>query len=323
MDYISAEKKDVICKKIKANCCNSVLYTSKAKKRDYDEVTMHMPDTYSKSLCSFTGDQKNAISACKQSCNLNDKCKGVIYNKTMERCDIYDKPLITKPGFLQNDTDAETAQFQRVEGFQDSNKNNNRPKNNSVNSNTGPSGAAEYCYNDGMGDQTGEGTCYKKNAIVTDCRNQFDKCMTRDIPGLSPTKKKEHCSTIYGSCCSIVDGLNVVERFKFLDAEVGGGNPANRLCSWKTSSLDDCKKKCFEDPGCNYIYSNLGIKESAMQDGSKNCQLYSGAPVAGGIPSFAKGGAVGKFIYKKVEVNPDDELNEPETTIPSTTTQSI
>jgi hypothetical protein len=190
MDYISAEKKDVICKKIKANCCKSVLYTKNAKRADYDKVTMSMPDTYSASLCSFTGDESGAIAACKQSCNLNDKCQAIVYNKTMGRCDIYDKPLITKPGFLKNDTDAETIQYQRAninlpptkEGFQTSVD---------VDAGVGADTTANYCYSEGVGElASGDKSCYKKNGIVSDCRTQFDKCITRDIPGLSMTKKK-------------------------------------------------------------------------------------------------------------------------------------
>lgn len=304
MDYISAEKKDVICKKIKANCCKSVLYTKNAKRSDYDQVKMKMPDTYSKSLCNFSGNETDAISACKQSCNLNDKCKSVIYNKAMGRCDIYDKPLIAKPGFLQNDTDTETIQFQRAdsnipinitpEGFQ-----------------SDISGLAEqYCYSEGMGEQVNNGSnaCYKKNGIVTDCRKQFDKCINRDIPGLSSTKKKEHCASMFGSCCSIVDGLDVVDRFKFLGVELGAGNPKDKLCSWSAATLDECKTKCLQDPNCKYIYSNLGSPNIGEKD-VKRCDLYTGKPVKGFIPTFSKDGVSGKFIYRKTEVNPDDEIN--------------
>ena len=299
MDYISAEKKDVICKKIKANCCKSVLNTKNAKRADYEQVTMNMPDTYSTSLCNFTGDESNAIAACKQSCNLNDKCRAVVYNKGMSRCDIYDKPLITKPGFLKNDTDTETIQFQRtgVEGFQ-----------------TETNNAESYCYADGMGDGSAETkSCYRKNGIVTDCRKQFDKCMNREIPGLSVTKKKEHCATMYGSCCSIVDGLDVTDRYKFLGVEVGAGNPKNKLCSWAVSTLDACKAKCLEAPNCHYIYSNLGVSE-LNEKAVKRCDLYSGKPVNGFIPTFSKDSVAGKFIYRKVEVNPDDEMNTTTTT---------
>ena len=306
MDYISAEKKDVICKKIKANCCKSVLYTKTAKRSDYNQVTMSMPDTYSSSLCSFSGNETDAISACKQSCNLNDKCQSVVYNRAMGRCDIYDKPLITKPGFLKNDTDSETIQFQRTatkEGFQ-----------------SGDSTAEQYCYNEGVSGQPtinigAEKSCYKNNGIVTDCRKQFDKCINRDIPGLSSTKKKEHCANMFGSCCSIVDGLDVVDRFKFLGVEVGAGNPKDKLCSWAATTLDECKTKCLQDPNCHYIYSNLGspnIGEKAV----KRCDLYSGKPVKGFIPTFSKDGVSGKFIYRKAEVNPDDEINTT-TTIPA------
>lgn len=309
MDYISAEKKDVICKKIKANCCKSVLYTKNAKRSDYSQVTMNMPDTYSSSLCSFTGDKTSAIAACKQSCNLNDKCKSIVYNTTLGRCDIYDKPLITKPGFLKNDTDAETIQFQRAninistkEGFLSSDE---------VNIN-----AANYCYNEGMGSfANGNKSCYKKNGIVTDCRKQFDKCIMRDISGLSMSKKKEHCATMFGACCSIVDGLDVVDRYKFLNVEVGTGNPKNKLCSWSVSSLDECKTKCFQDPSCHYIYSNLGIPGMDSKE-VKRCDLYSGKPVTGFVPTFSKDSVSGKFIYRKDEVNPDDELNATTTTKP-------
>lgn len=310
MDYISAGKKDVICKKIKENCCKSVLYTQTPKRSDYETVTMHMPDTYSKSLCSFSGNEVDTIAVCKQSCSLNDKCQSIVYNKGMGHCDIYDKPLITKPGFLKNDTDMQTIQFQRInktEGFQ--------PNTNNSSTASTASTASEYCYNDGIGDGKGDGkgyetvngSCYKKNSIVTDCRDQFNKCVNRDIPGLSAMKKKEHCANIYGSCCSIVDGLNVVDRFKFLDAEVGAGNPKNKLCSSTVSTLDECKTKCLEAPNCTYIYSNLGIPGMSNKNANR-CDLYSGKPVAGAIPSFSKSGASGKFIYKKTEINPDDEL---------------
>jgi hypothetical protein len=310
MDYISAEKKDVICKKIKANCCKSVLNTKNAKRTDYEQVTMSMPDTYSSSLCSFTGDESSAIAACKQSCNLNDKCRAVVYNKGMGRCDIYDKPLITKPGFLKNDTDAETIQFQRVgrEGFQQDIDRNASEINN----------AESYCYADGMNDGGSEPkSCYKKNGIVSDCRTQFDKCITRDIPGLSATKKKEHCATMYGSCCSIVDGLDVTDRYKFLGVELGAGNPKNKLCSLSVSKLDECKAKCLEAPNCHYIYSNLGAPLLLGEKAVKRCDLYSGKPVTGFIPTFSKDSVSGKFIYRKAEVNPDDEIN-----ITTTTTNS-
>jgi len=309
MDYISAEKKDVICKKIKSNCCKSVLNTKNAKRADYEQVTMSMPDTYSTSLCSFTGDESNAIAACKQSCNLNDKCRAVVYNKTMGRCDIYDKPLITKPGFLKNETDTETIQFQRAninisatkEGFQSS-------------GDVGADTAANYCYSEGVGAlPSGNKSCYKKNGIVSDCRTQFDKCMKRNIPGLTPLKKKEHCATMYGACCSIVDGLDVTDRYKFLGVEVGAGNPKNKLCSWLTTSLDECKNKCLQNPNCHYIYSNLGVPELGEKT-VKRCDLYSGKPVKGFIPTFSKGSVVGKFIYRKTDVNPDDELNTTTTT---------
>lgn len=312
MDYINAEKKDVICKKIKKKCCKSVLNTKNAKRADYEQVTMNMPDTYSTSLCNFTGDESNAIAACKQSCNLNDKCRAVIYNKGMGRCDIYDKPLITKPGFLKNDTDTETIQFQRagVEGFQQAVDSNENKINN----------AESYCYADGMNDGSSEtNSCYKKNGIVSDCRKQFDKCITREIPGLSVTKKKEHCANMYGSCCSIVDGLDVTDRYKFLGVEVGAGNPKNKLCSVTVSTLDECKSKCLEAPNCHYIYSNLGVPESELRKNTVNrCDLYSGKPVTGFIPTFSKDSVSGKFIYRKAEVNPDDEMN-----INTTTTTTI
>lgn len=307
MDYISAEKKDVICKKIRANCCKSVLNIKNAKRTDYEQVTMNMPDTYSTSLCNFTGDESNAIAACKQSCNLNDKCRAVVYNKGMGRCDIYDKPLITKPGFLKNDTDTETIQFQRtgIEGFQQVDNINNAE----------PNSAELYCYTDGMNDGSAEPkSCYRKNGIIADCRKQFDKCMNRDISGLSVTKKKEHCATMYGSCCSIVDGLDVTDRYKFLGVEVGAGNPKNKLCSWAVSTLDACKAKCFEAPNCHYIYSNLGVSEQS-EKAVKRCDLYSGKPVKGFIPTFSKDSVSGKFIYRKAEINPDDEMNTT-TTIP-------
>jgi hypothetical protein len=306
MEYISTDKKDVVCKKILTNCCKSVLYTSKAKKKDYEKVTMSMPENGSKILCGFAGEEATALSACKQSCNLNDQCKSVIYNKAMGRCDIYDKSLVEKPGFMKNETDKETVQLIRVEGFQNNNNGMSAVDN-----------AANYCYNSGMGLETMSGSCYEKNAIVTDCRSQFDKCLTRDIAGLTPAKKKEHCSTMYGSCCSIVDGLNVVERFRFLDPELGGGNPKNKICSWDASSLEECKNKCFADPGCSYIYSNL-VGKGEQPPAVKKCSLYSGEPVTGSIPSFGKGDGFGKFIYKKVVVNPDDEINEPTTTMAST-----
>ncbi len=319
MDYISAEKKDAICKKIKANCCKSVLYTKNAKRADYDQVTMSMPDTYSASLCSFAGNETNAISACKQSCNLNDKCQAIVYNKTMGRCDIYDKPLITKPGFLKNDTDAETIQFQRAninmsttkEGFQSSGD-----------VGAGADTAANYCYNEGAGElASGDKSCYKKNGIVSDCRTQFDKCITRDIPGLSISKKKEHCANMFGSCCSIVDGINVVDRYKFLSVEVGAGNPKDKLCSWSATTLDECKTKCLQDPSCHYIYSNLGIPGMDATEVNR-CDLYSGKPVTGFVPTFSKDGVSGKFIYRKTDVNPDDEFNATTTTTASLTTQT-
>lgn len=311
MDYISAEKKDDICKKIKANCCKSVLYTKNAKRSDYDQVTMSMPDTYSKSLCSFSGNEVAAISACKQSCNLNDKCQSIVYNKGMGRCDIYDKPLITKPGFLKNDTDMETIQFQRS----GSNSINITP-NNSEAFQSGINDTAEgYCYSKGIGELKpgDDNSCYKKNGIVLDCKKQFINCITRDIPGLSMTKKKEHCSNMFGSCCSIVDGLNVVERYKFLGVEVGAGNPKDKLCSWSASTLDECKTKCLQDPNCQYIYSNLGSPNMTNNDINR-CELYSGKPVKGFIPTFNKEGVSGKFIYRKAEVNPDDEFNTTTTT---------
>jgi hypothetical protein len=307
MDYISAEKKDVICKKIKTNCCKSVLYTKNAKNADYKNVTMSMPDTYSTSLCNFSGNEVTAIAACKQSCNLNDKCQSVIYNKGMGRCDIYDKPLITKPGFLKNDTDAETIQFQRA----GSNLTNITTPNNSEGFLSAVSGLAEeYCYSEGIGEQVngGEKSCYKKNGIVTDCRKQFDKCLNRSIPGLSMAKKKEHCANMFGACCSIVDGLDVVDRFKFLGVEVGAGNPKDKLCSWTASSLDECKTKCLQDPNCQYIYSNLG-SPNITENEVKRCELYSGKPVKGFIPTFSKEDVSGKFVYRKAEVNTDDEFN--------------
>ena len=89
----------------------------------------------------------------------------------------------------------------------------------------------------------------------------------------------------------------------------------NKLCSWSVSSLDECKTKCFQDPSCHYIYSNLGIPGMDSKE-VKRCDLYSGKPVTGFVPTFSNDSVSGKFIYRKDEVNPDDELNVTTTTKP-------
>lgn len=338
MDFISAEKKDVACKKILTNCCNVVtkLGNSKSVSRGFEPVTMHKPEFSAGKICEIQGPEDQVLNNCKYSCKMNDKCAGIVYNKITGSCELYDKPLVEKEPAYRNETDANTLQFQKrgagrqgvTEGF--GNPGANQTLHNS---------AQQYCLADaGFGDDIenstgGSGTggrdpgCWQKNRVITDCRSQLDKCNARDIPGLTGDRKKEHCAQMYGACCSILDGMELQTRFKFLDAEAGSPNAKNLLCAGDvtrdTGGLEDCKQKCRATPDCMYIYSNLGVGD--MNDSSAGagyCRLYSGKPLPAGllVPTFAKkeAGLDSKFIYRKKEVDPDEPVED--TAGPTTST---
>ena len=337
MDFISAEKKDIACKKIQTNCCNVVtkLGNTKSVNRGFEPVTMHKPEFSASKICEIQGDEDQVLNNCKYSCKMNAKCESIVYNKITGFCELYDKPLVEKEPAYRNETDANTLQFQKrgaglpggKEGFGNPGANQTLHKT-----------AQQYCLADaGFGlelsvDGTGENTnCWNGNRVITDCRSQLDKCNARDIPGLTGDRKAEHCAQMYGACCSILDGMELQTRFKFLDAEAGSPNAKNLLCAGDVTrdmSLEDCKQKCRATPDCMYIYSNLGVGD--MNDSSAGagyCRLYSGKPLPAGllVPTFAKkeAGLDSKFIYRKKEVDPDEPVEETTTTtVPAITKTS-
>ena len=351
MDFISAEKKDVVCKKILTNCCNAVtkLGNSKSVSRGFEPVTMHKPEFSAGKICEIQGPEDQVLNNCKYSCKMNDKCAGIIYNKITGSCELYDKPLVEKEPAYRNETDANTLQFQkRGAGLPGGKEGFGNPANQTLHNTIGTGiltqgqgtnvplkfsangTAQQYCLTDaGFGDDIENSTggrdpgCWKKNRVITDCRKQMDKCNARDIPGLTGDRKKEHCAQMYGACCSILDGMELQTRFKFLDAEAGSPNAKNLLCAGDVTrdmGLEDCKQKCRATPDCMYIYSNLGAGTGPNNGGSGAgyCRLYSGKPLPAGllVPTFAKkeAGMDSKFIYKKKEVDPDEPVEETTTT---------
>lgn len=298
MDFISQENKNITCRKLLNNCCKITgnLTAGTESGGDMNRVTMSKAAPDSNLLCEIQGSEAEVLGLCKYTCDLNDKCSGIIYNKITGICELYDKSLVDKAPAYRNKTDEETIQFSKAggkEGFVIGT-------------------AQDYCLS-----SSGEtDSCWNNNTVIRDCMVQRDKCLAEPIAGLSKPKQEKHCRQIYGACCSILDGMDIVGgRFKFLDAAAGYPNHKNLLCESGGKSLDECKRTCLINPDCNYIYSNQG---ETSGNNKAFCKLYKGAPLAGGIvpPTFGKiaDGIDSKYIYKKIEVDPDEPAEETPTT---------
>lgn len=303
MDFISQENKNITCRKLLNNCCKITgNLTGTGIGGDMSRVTMSKAAPESNLLCEIQGSEKEALGLCKYTCDLNDKCSGIIYNKVTGICELYDMPLVDKAPAYRNKTDTDTIQFTKAmtsigkEGFVGT--------------------AQDYCLSGGNAD-----SCWNNNTVIRDCMTQRDKCLAGPIAGLSGPKQENHCRQMYGACCSILDGMDILDgRFKFLDATAGYPNQKNLLCGAGGTSLDDCKRNCLTNPDCNYIHSNMG---DASGNNTAFCKLYKGVPLAGGIvpPTFGKVDASmdSKYIYKKIEVDPDEPVEETTTTEPTIT----
>ncbi len=308
MAYIGADNKAALCSKLLAGCCSAVNTKSSNGDKSMQEVKMQMADVNAVPLCHYAGENENdTIQRCKSRCfEEGERCSSIIYDSITGRCDLYDKPLIDKPGFMHaSKVNEQTRQFQKhgkqVEGFESS-----------------PEIYKNYCIADVGGEDGSDSVtigglakCMAGNSIVADCASQRDKC----VKSGGSTKM---CGAIYGACCGLMDSVNWDARFKF-EADKGYGIYKNMICSPTVDNTADCKKLCAANPNCNYISSNLfaapGNNSAALGNASsKYCKLYTGSPaksplVGASFTAAANNPPEPIFIKKIVDEDAEIGLN--------------
>ena len=302
MSYLGNQNKHKVCRNILQNCCGIV----KDIKIDanYQQVKMKIGND---KICDV---QDSTPEMCKNMCNLNKDCKGYIFNKFSKECNVYSGEFLDKrKAYAKSDNNYQ--QFVK-EGFKSGNDNV------SGNGNGGDLDAMNICknYDEKCGD-TGKlsgnsNACICKHSITQDCKNQYQKCLKKDIEGLDSKLKKKYCQNMFGSCCQAINNIDVGERFKYEEPVGGAGISSNMVCYQEDAGLNlqKCQTRCTNNPDCNYIDTNTGLTTELRGDGNLYCGLYKGSPGYYNSGSTMKKRTMGKTIYIKKEITEKDKIKE-------------
>lgn len=289
MEYLGNSNKHKVCQNILKNCCN-VVKDIKIN-NTYNKVTMKTGDDTNK-LCEISG---GSIDMCKNMCNLDKSCKGYIYNNFSKDCTIYSGQFKDRPIAYKN-ADKNYDQYIK-EGFT---------------SGDGMDICKNYesqCMNTGKLDGN-VNACICKHPITQDCKTQYALCLNKDIEGLDKTLKKEYCNNMFGACCQAINNIDVSERFKYEDPVGGGGMNSNLICHQEDNNLNlqECQKRCTNNPDCTFIDTNTGLSKEVLGDSSLYCGLYKGSPNSISSNATMKVKVSGKTIYKKKEITEKDKI---------------
>lgn len=269
INYIGLENKKLACKNILKGCCSYI-------NKDLSNINItNDNDIYnemsgiknSKSpLCTLTSPE---INSCKKLCNEDKKCKTIKYNTLSKTCELYDHIFTEQVNPAYAKSASKNKIYEKViENFKSSNNNNNISKGLNYN----------LCSNYSAMCSKPENKCYCNNGIIQDCKKNFDKCMNN--PNLNNVKdKKELCSSIFGSCCAIMDNIDLSDKFEFEEPVLGNGFTENLICdiSKTVSSLDECQNACATNSECSFIDTNLNYITNGGQYNLKpTCKLFKG-----------------------------------------------
>ena len=297
MSYLGNENKQKVCRNILQNCCGIV----KDIKIDanYNQVKMKYGDNNDE-ICNVAG---STPQMCQNMCNLNKDCKGYIFNKASSECNVYSGEFLDKrKAYAKSD---DNYQIFVKEGFKSGNGSGNLD-------------AMNICknYDEKCGD-TGKlsgntNACVCKHSITQDCRNQYQKCLKKDIEGLNGKLKKKYCQNMFGSCCQAINNIDVGERFKYEEPIGGAGISSNMVCYQEDAglNLEKCQTRCTNNPDCNYIDTNTGLPQKLRGSGNLYCGLYKGSPSSYNSGSTMKKRTIGDTIYIKKEITEKDKIKE-------------
>ena len=295
MSYLGNQNKHKVCRNILQNCCGIV----KDIKVDanYQQVKMKIGE---EQICDV---QDSTPKMCQNMCNLNKECKGYIFNKFSNECIIYSGDFLDKrKAYAKSDNNYQ--QFVK-EGFVSS---DGKGDLNAMNI------CKNYDKNCSDTDKLSENnnSCICKHSITQDCKNQYQKCLKKDIEGLDNKLKKKYCQNMFGSCCQAINNIDVSERFKYEEPVGGNGISSNMICYQEDVGLNlpECQKRCTNNPDCNYIDTNTGLPQKLRGDGNLYCGLYKGSPGSYNSGSTMKKKSMGKTIYIKKEITEKDKIKE-------------
>ena len=295
MSYLGNVNKQKVCRNILQNCCGIV----KDIKVDanYQQVKMKIGND---KICDV---QDSTPEMCKKMCNLNKDCKGFIFNQFSSECNIYSGEFIDKrKAYVKSDDNYQ--QFIK-EGFQSDNSNGDLDAMNICKK------YDEKCRDTGtLSGNTN--ACVCNHSITQDCRNQYQKCLKKDIEGLDGKIKKKYCRNMFGSCCQAITNIDVSDRFKYEEPIGGSGISSNLICYQEDIGLNlqKCQTRCTNNPDCEYVDTNTGLHPKLRGDGNLYCGLYKGGPGSYNSGSTMKKQTTGKTIYIKKEITEKDKIKE-------------
>ena len=281
INYIGLENKKKACKNILKGCCSYINKDiSNINITEDNDIYNEMNGiTHSSApLCNLSSHE---INRCKKICNEDKNCKTIKYNTLSKNCELYDHIFTIPVNPAYSTSSNKNKIYEKViEEFTSSNNNkyNNNNKSNNNNNNLSKGINYNLCVNYSSLCSKSENKCYCNNGIIQDCKRNFDKCMNN--PNLNNVKdKKEMCSSIFGSCCAIMDNIDLSDKFEFNEPVLGNGNNQDLICdiSKTVSSLNECKKACIINSECSFIDTNLDYIINGNQYNLKpTCKLFKG-----------------------------------------------
>lgn len=292
IDYLGNSNKHKVCNNILKNCCSIV----KDMKFDskYKKVNMKYGDG-SNEIC---GIEDGTVNMCQNMCSMNKDCTSFVFENIGNKCTIYKGELKDKQE-VYKDGDKNYQQFVK-EGFTSGEELDGTGV--CINYN-------ERCANTGKLDENKD-ACICNHSITQDCKKQYDKCLKKEIEGLTNNMKKKYCKNMFGSCCQAINNIDVAEKFKYEEPTKGFGSSSNLLChdEGNNITLQECQTRCINNPDCTFIETNTGL--SYRGDNTLYCGLYKGSPSFYSSGSTMRKKADGDIIYIKKEITEKEKIKE-------------
>jgi len=278
-EYIGVPNLKPTCKNIRDKCCK--LITDLKSNDKYIKTPMIKGDP-NKILCSVNNTLDTSGKLCKSLCSLNDECNFVIHNTNTEECTLYGGETQEKREIMRGSD--ESAFFNYIKKkSKKKEKANKREQENFNNSQENFTNYSKFClnYDDncGLANQNKD-NCLCSHSVVDNCYQNKKKCLSRKIDGVSKSTQKKICNYSFGACCSVIQNIEVSDKFKFDKPIAGHGVNNNLLCNSKDIPLkfESCSQTCLNNPNCDYFETNIKSAPKFAPKEPRYCRLYSGEP---------------------------------------------
>lgn len=101
--------------------------------------------------------------------------------------------------------------------------------------------------------------------VINDCLNIKTKCENEYGQLLGDKQAKQMCAKNHKACCGTLDNIDLASRFSLNGPKWAQVQNNVKVGKWQcdisdsVKSIDECKKRCLEDPRCSILDSNMAI----------------------------------------------------------------